>query len=110
MALIGKGPCTLNFYTKSSEKNAIGEDVAKNTPAFSLNGFLDLSTGDTRFTDYNAAITESTHMFFCDYEEIPEDATKLVAFEENGKEYDVKYIDDPMGLHEHLEIYLRYTG
>jgi len=28
----------------------------------------------------------------------------------NGGVYDVKLIDDPMGLHKQLEIYLKYTG
>ena len=28
----------------------------------------------------------------------------------NSKEFDVMLIDDPMELHKHLEIYLKYTG
>ena len=30
--------------------------------------------------------------------------------DEEGKVYDIKLIDDPMGMHEQLEIYLSYTG
>lgn len=28
----------------------------------------------------------------------------------DGKIYDVQWIDDPMGMHEHLEIYLKAVG
>lgn len=85
-----------------------------------LTGFLDLLAGDSKYTTSNAKIQESTHVFVSDYKPIPEtleiegkvvkvnaESTRMVA---NSKRYDVMLIDDPMGLHKQLEIYLKYTG
>ena len=59
-------------------------------------------------------------MFVGDYKPIPgtliiegksvkvsAESTRMVA---DSQVYDVKLIDDPMGLHEQWEIYLAYTG
>lgn len=83
------------------------EDYAK---SISLFGFLDLSSGDSHYTNFNAKVQESTHIFICDYKDLKgysADNSRLIV---NGEVYDVTLIDDPMGLHQHLEIYLRYKG
>lgn len=92
-------------------KNEIGESVPKWETVHVLNGFIDHSSGDSRYTTYNAKIQESTHLFICDYVEIdssinPENSRMIV----NGRKYDVMVIDNPMELNKHLEIYLKYTG
>lgn len=84
-----------------------------------LVGWLDLSDGDSKHLSYNAKIQESTHVFLCDYRELtyqeegkperkitPENSRMTV----DGEIYEVMLYDDPMGMHEHLEIYLKYTG
>lgn len=105
------GNITGTLQTASFSPNAIGEQVQTWTDAKELTGFLDLMGGGTGYTAYNAKILESTHVFICDYEELPqgvsaESARMVIA----GQAYDVTLIDDPMGLHEHLEIFLKYTG
>ena len=78
-----------------------------------LNGWLDLmSSGNgPAFATYSAPIAESTHVFLSDY-----DATVAAAAGQacratiNGQRYAVQLIDDPMGLHQQLEIYLKHTG
>lgn len=63
-----------------------------------LSGFLDLSSGDSKYTTYNAKVQESSHIFICDWKPVDvsikaENSRLLV----NGSAYDVMLIDDPMG-------------
>lgn len=108
------------LQVKTTTKNAIGEPVSDWHDAVELTGFLDLQAGDSKYTAYDAKIQESTHIFICDYVPIPAtveingktvkvnaENARMVA---NSKEFDVMLIDDPMELHKHLEIYLKYTG
>ena len=72
---------------------------------------LDLTGGDSKYSTFNAKIQESTHIFICDYIEldarIEAENSRLSV---DGKVFDILLIDDPMNLHQHLEIYLKYTG
>ena len=76
-----------------------------------IKGWLDLSSGDSERTVYYSKVQESTHMFICDFVKISDDVTaensRLVT---DGKVFDIMLIDDPMGMHRQLEIYLKYTG
>lgn len=91
-----------------SETNSIGERIQKWSDIHTLGGWLDLSTGDSKYT-YDAKLQESTHIFICDYTAIDRkaDDKRLMV---NGCIYDVLLIDDPMELHQQLEIYLKYVG
>lgn len=99
-------------------KNKIGEDETKWVDAIpSFKGWLDLSDEDSGKV-YGTKLQESTHMFLCDYfplvtqgekpgiEITPENSRMIV----EGRVYDVLLYDDPMGMHEHFEIYLKYRG
>ena len=74
-------------------------------------GWLDFQGEQTGYTNYSAKIQESTHVFVSDYYEldsrIKAENSRMVI---NGKNYDIMLIDDPMGLHKQLEIFLKYTG
>ena len=89
-------------------KNEVGERITEWKNVRRLTGWLDLSSGDSKYT-YNAKLQESTHIFLCDYVAIDRkaDDKRLVV---NGISYDVLLIDDPMEMHQQLEIYLRYVG
>lgn len=90
------------------ETNTLGERIQQWSDIQSLWGWLDLSNGDSKYT-YDAKLQESTHIFICDYTPIDQtsnDKRLLV----NGAVYDILLIDDPMGLHQQLEIYLKYMG
>lgn len=99
------------LQVKSTSKNEIGESVATWETRHNLTGFLDLSSGDSKYTSYNSKIQESTHVFLCDYTPLDSDITsensRMVI---NGKRYDVMLIDNPMELNRHYEIYLKFTG
>lgn len=88
--------------------NEIGEQVHDWIDVQQLCGWLDLSNGDSKYT-YNTKLQESTHIFVCDYTalDVRPGGTRLLV---GGQSYDVLLIDDPMGLHQQLEIYLKYVG
>lgn len=86
-----------------------GKKIFESKNVKTLVGWLDLVSGDSRY-DYKAKIEDSTHIFICDYTELEnidvEEARAVI----NKKEFDIKYIDNPMGMNEHLEIYLKLVG
>lgn len=91
--------------------NAIGETVPNWQNVQTLRGWLDLSSGESRYNTYTAKIQESTHIFLCDYvplhASIKAEQSRMLI---NGKRYDIMLIDNPMGMNQHYEIYLKYTG
>lgn len=107
------GNVTAIIQTSATTTNEIGEQVQAWMDAATLNGWLDLSGGDSKYTVYNAKAQESTHVFVADYQALPADITaensRLIF---NGKRYDVLLIDNPMEMQSgsQLEIYLKFTG
>lgn len=89
-------------------RDAIGSRIYSWVDVAAVTGFLDLSGGEADYT-YNAKLEESTHLFICDYVDLnfTSENTRVVI---NSVCYDILLIDDPMELHEQLEIYLKYTG
>lgn len=107
------GNITAVIQTSTGTQNAIGEQVQSWTDAQTLKGWLDLSSGDSRYTTYYAKIQESTHVFVADYVALTAGITaensRMVI---GGKRYDILLIDNPMELERgsQLEFYLKYTG
>lgn len=93
------------------ERNEIGEVVPVWETVNTLTGWLDLSSGDSRYTSYDAKIQESTHIFLCDYsplgERITAENSRLLI---KGKTYDINVIDNVMEMDRQLEFYLKYRG
>jgi head-tail adaptor len=88
--------------------NAIGERIPAWKDIQTLSGWLDLQSGDSKYT-HNAKLQESTHIFLCDYVPVDRKATdkRLMVTDTS---YDILLIDDPMEMHQQLEIYLRMVG
>lgn len=93
--------------------NVIGESVPGWSDVGQLRGWLDLMSNGNgpNYATYSAPIAESTHIFLADYnatiaaaQGVP--CRAVIA----GQAYDVQLIDDPMGMHRHLEIYLKHIG
>ena len=114
------GNTTAILQVQTTTVNEIGERVPAWVDVWEHTGFLDFQAGEAKHTSYNAKIQESTHVFICDYKPIPEtfeidgeiikvdsETCRMVA---KSQRYDVILIDDPMELHKHLEIYLKFTG
>lgn len=118
---IGGNCAALIQVLATVRQNSIGEDEPEWENAYSFKGWLDLVSGDSSSVNFDAKIQESTHIFLCDYfplqysvEEKP-DAVNEITPENSrmvieGNIYEVTVYDDPMNLHDHLEIYLKYIG
>jgi SPP1 family predicted phage head-tail adaptor len=106
--MIGGNTEALLQRTNESEINSLGERVKSWVDVRTLIGWLDLSNGDSKYS-YDAKLQESTHIFITDYVPIDRKANdkRLVV---NGVVYEILLIDDPMELHQQLEIYLKFVG
>ena len=107
----GNIKAVIQVYT--STKNEIGEQVKTWTDVQTIIGWLDLQSGDSKYTTYNAKIQESTHIFIADYvplaDRIQAENSRMTI---NGKRYDILLIDNPMEMRSgsQLEFYLKFTG
>lgn len=105
------GNITGVVQTHTTSRNAIGESVKEWVDAFSQIGWLGLQSGDSKYTNFNAKLEESTHVFICDYHSgifglADQDCRMII----KGMVYDVLLIDNPDEMNEQLEIYLRKVG
>ena len=102
----------IQVYTGTT-KNEIGENVKTWADVQTIKGWLDLSSGDSRYTTYHAKIQESTHVFIADYVKldarITTESSRMII---NGKRYDIMLVDNPMEMQHgsQLEFYLKFTG
>ena len=97
------------FQVKSVTRNEIGEGINIWTNVVTIKGFLD-STGTSTNTHKTKSV-ESTHTFLCDYDaNLRVLDPRICRCVINNIKYEVKYIDDPMELHDHLEISLKMVG
>ena len=103
------GNTDLIIKIEKQTENEIGEKVTSWVDYKTIHGFMDFMSETTGRTNFNSKIVESTHVFVCDYVDIDKSETELTAFH-NNKQYEITYIDDPMGLHYQLEIFLKYIG
>ena len=110
MAIIG-GSTIGVFQTNTTTKNEIGESEKRWVDAFSQLGWLGLQSGDSKYTNFNAKVEESTHVFLCDYHSgiyaLASQDTRMIV---KGMVYDVLLIDNPDEMDRQLEIYLRKVG
>lgn len=107
------GTTKATIQISTTTKNEIGENVQRWQDTQTLKGWLDLSSGDSRYNTFNAKIQESTHIFICDYVSLKNGiAVETARMTINGKRYDILLIDNPMemGSGSQLEFYLRFTG
>lgn len=105
------GNVTAELQLKSTTKNAIGEAVETWETVNTLTGFLDYQSGESRYTNYDAKLQETTHVFVCDYvaldSRVVAENSRLIV---NGNVYSILSIDNPMGLNYHFEIFLKFVG
>lgn len=92
-------------------EDEIGAQVETWVDVQKVKGWLDLSGGDSKYTNFSAKLQESTHVFVAGYIKLKdvitaENSRAVIA----GRRYDILLIDDPMEMHKQLEIYLKYTG
>lgn len=107
------GNITATIQVCTTTTNEIGEQVQIWTDKQTLKGWLDLSSGNSSYTTFNAKLQESTHIFIADYVTLdstikPENSRMVI----KGNRYDLLLIDNPMelGSGSQLEFYLKFTG
>lgn len=108
--MIGGNTRAIIQVKTSDIQNKIGEYEIEWQDKVNIIGFLDLSSGETKYNIYKSKIQESTHIFITDYidlQDITAENSRLII---NDEIYDIALIDDPMWLHKQIEIYLKYTG
>lgn len=137
MKSLGGNTRALIQVKDEGKKNSIGEKEHVWVDVATVNGWLDLSSGQSGINGYSAKIQLSTHVFVCDFKSFKnvsvkckcdgfdlktgaiqsqQDEKKIDATSQNarmmidGNEYHILLIDDPMNLHQHLEILLRFVG
>lgn len=135
--MIGGNIYALVQVKDKGKKNVIGEREHEWTDVVDLHGWLDYSGGQNNDTTFKAKVQETTHIFLCDFLSFKslsqkwvwnpfnltngvitttEQDEKVDVTSENGRMmiegniYQILMIDDPMNMHQHLEIYLKYVG
>lgn len=76
-----------------------------------MSGYLDLVTGTNQSTIQNAFIESSTHVFILP--NIPDDldiTDQMRIVDSQGRWYSVTHVDNVMGQHHHLEVYVTFGG
>lgn len=74
-----------------------------------VSGYLDLITGTDQNTLQNAFTEQSTHILIIP-EYTNEITDKMRVIDANKRWYSITYADDPVGAHDHIEVYLTYGG
>lgn len=91
--------------------NGIGGKVEKKDELFKIQGLLDLSQGfgaNGENSNLNSFLQESTHILITDYRE--DISNKNWIIDNKGNRYNIVLVDDPVSMHHHLEIYLKFIG
>lgn len=91
----------------TKKDNGIGGHIETEGELFRIQGYLDLLTGEEGNIN-NAFIQESSHILIADYRE--DITTKHWIVDSKNNRYDIVLVDDPVSMHDHLEIYLKFIG
>lgn len=97
-------------------QNRYGNDVDNWSNVFDkpLTGVLDMVSEGTNNKNLLHRVEDVDYVFICDFFDLLVDGVKLSTENSrmviDGEVYEVKLYDDPMRLHEHMEIYLKYLG
>lgn len=106
------GNLNATIQIKTLTENDIGEKVAEwTTHIESVKGWLDLASGSSTNQNHKTKTEESTHYWICDFDSrLRELNITQCRFVCRNQIYEIKHIDDPMELHDHLEISLKLVG
>lgn len=108
--MIGGNTKAVILQYNDVDKNQIGEGKPHWSEVGCIYGWLDLMSADSDYGMMKTIVQDSTHVFVMDYDPSVRLGSKNNRLLINGRIYDVKYQDDPMELHEQIEIYLKYIG
>lgn len=103
------GNKTATLQVKTTTKNEIGESISAWSTVGYLNGYLDMISNEYNLQNFGAKVEQSTNVFITPYKalNVTSEESRLLI---DNKSYEITLIDDPVGMHKHLEILLQYTG
>lgn len=101
--------CTFSIlkYGKTGRKNSLGQPIYDYAEMSSFDGWIDLLGGEETINQ-KAISSETTHIILTFDTDIELDKADRVKF--GKKVYEVTYIDNPMELNDHLEIFLKQVA
>ena len=104
------GNLEATLQVKLVTENDLGEHISAWADFITVSGWLDLSSGTSTYS-HKTKTEESSHVFITDYNktvrELNVSKCRCII---NDRIYQVTYIDDPMEIHDHLEIFLKLVG
>lgn len=102
-------PQAFKIQDKTTTPDGIGGFNETWTDAFTVYGYLDLITGSDQNTIQNANVEQSTHVLIVPtYRSWITNKQRVV--DANNRWYEITHVDDPVGQHHHLEVYLKFGG
>lgn len=94
---------------RTSVPDGIGGQTLTWSDVDIVHGYLDMLTGSDENTVQNAFVEQSTHILIVPkYTEVITDKMRVV--DAMGRYYDITYVDNPVNVNHHLEIYLKFGG
>jgi hypothetical protein len=105
-----RDPQLLHILTSYETDDKIGGVTKSWAVDYSITGYIDLLSGTDQTANANSAfLEESTHIAIITESSLkPTDKQRLQ--DVSGKLYEITYVDDPVGIGHHLELYLRYIN
>ena len=92
------------FKTTANGENELGQEIFEHKKVAEFIGYMDMLDGNES-TDKLAYLADSTHII------LTKDTTVNAEIEDkievNGKTYEVTYVDNPVNIGHHLEIYVK---
>ena len=104
------GNLEATIQVKHTFDNDLGEHINTWDNLITIKGWLDLSSGNSTHS-HKTKTEENSYMLLTDYDNTVRDlSTSQCRCLINNRVYEVQSIDDPMELHDHLEISLKLLG
>ena len=97
----------LTFYllkTIANGENELGQEIFEHKKVAEFTGYMDMLDG-SESTDKLAYLVDSTHVILTKGMTVNAEIEDKI--EVNGKSYEVTYVDNPVNIGHHLEIYVK---
>ena len=102
-------PAAFTIQSNVAIDNLIGGVTRTWAKSMEVFGYIDLLTGSDDATLQDAFLEQSTHVLI-----IPEYVSGITdqmrVLKDDGRWYEITYVDDPMDQHHHIEVFLKYGG
>lgn len=98
---------TILKYDKTGKRNSLGQIIHDFQESGSFDGWIDFLGGEES-NSQNAITADSTHIIITFETSLEISISDRIRFK--NRDYEVTYVDNPMELDDHLEIFLKAVG